>query len=438
MTRFQLQGLVLTLVVGLLAGSGCASNILDTSEEKQADNKNVQDKPDNSKKDVPKKGEPTVDDPKKDDPKKDDPKKNEPIPPPKDGSKPDDPKKDDPKKDDPKKDDPKKDDPKKDDPKKDDPKKDDPKKDDPKKDHPKKDDPKKDDPKKDEPILPPLVWNFDKPFGQTWVTQVKQEMTIAKGKGGAVEKGPITFEYTITTNVTWTPDPKGETPPEETKEQLFTLKIDSVKVTLKVPGQEITVDSAGPDVRLPVAALVKLLDQASLKVKLELATMKAEVTGLDEVLQKLSTKDRPGVDLFLSKDALVRQVEAAFPLLPKKDAPTKTPKRKLAAGKLGSYEATTTYTYGEVKKKKVDLKSVSEWTFTPSADAVAEVKIIKAEPNKVKLAGVTTFDAATGLVEAASVQGKDIKQKLTLKVGSETLTVDVVLDYSFTITPREL
>ncbi len=332
-----------------------------------------------------------------------------------------------------KKEDTKKDEVKKDEPKKDEPKKDDPKNDTPKKNTPKKDTPKKDEPKKDEPVGPP-AWKFDKPFAQTWETKVKQKVTVSKGKEGTEGK-PAVYDSAVLIKVSWTPEPPAKQ--GKAKDQRFSLKIASIKATVMAPGLEepLVIEAGKETAKLPVAALVKALDQAPLKVTLELASMKAKVSGLEEVLKTLSEKDRKAVELFMDAELLDRQVEAAFFPLPAKkgDPATKSPTRKFAAGKLGTCETSTLYTFQDVKDRVVTYRTQSQWAFAPSGERLNGVKVAKIDPNQVTLQGVNTFDLRTGLLQQASLKGTNLKQTYSVTAGSESMTVKVVLDYESTI-----
>jgi hypothetical protein len=274
-------------------------------------------------------------------------------------------------------------------------------------------------------------WKFDKPFSQKWETKVKQTVTVAKGTTGQEGK-TATYDYTVATNVTWTPEkPSGAG--QDSKEQTLTLKIDSIKISGKAPGGDVSIDSAEGEAKVPVAALLKKLAGAELKVKIDRATMKAEVTGLDAMVEKLPKGDRTALGQFLARDALARQIEAAFPPLPKKKGDkTSAPERELAAGKLGKYKAVTSYTYDDLKDKKVQLKTASEWTFTPG-DAVQGIKVEKVDPPQVKLNGTVVFDPEKGRAEKATLEGKELKQTLTLEADKQKLTADVVLDYSLKV-----
>src|SRR5262245_26885311 len=133
-------------------------------------------------------------------------------------------------------------------------------------------------------------WKFDKPFSQKWETKVKQTVTVAKGTQG--QEGKKTeYDYTVATNVTWTPE-KSSGAGQGSKDPTLTLKIDSIKISGKAPGGDVSIDSTEGDAKVPVAALLKKLAGAEFNVKFDRATMKAEVTGLDAQVSKLSPSDR--------------------------------------------------------------------------------------------------------------------------------------------------
>jgi RNA polymerase sigma factor (sigma-70 family) len=250
-------------------------------------------------------------------------------------------------------------------------------------------------------VLLRLHFHQGRPFYQEVTTATRQSMKVMGSDVTQDQRQTFTFR--------WTPE---EQRPDGT--WVLTQRVEGLRMDLDVGGSKISYDSTrGGTASSALGNLYKALVGAEFRVTLDRKYRVLTVAGRDEFLDKAS-RASPALgplrsQLFSAED-LRRVAQVAFPALPAErvePGDSWARKSRVDLGNLGSYEATSTYTY-EGREGSLDRISV-ECTLKfrgPATDLPFRVK--EADLDHASGTGTILFDRARGRV---------VRQELNLKLG---------------------